>query len=206
MPRWRTHPEAAYVDLYWLPLGAGPGGAVVRASGWAYERLAAARERRTPARLYHAALVVHLAGDRYSVEMAPAWGPRAGQPGVCVTGSVGLRPLGVVRAFRYEVRAQCVELPDLAYAIEPPQRVADGPAAAHRILFQAHRVPPLTWGRDELGAGQMWNSNSLVAWLLATSGVDPATVRHPDGGHAPGWDAGIFAAEIHCLTGELAAR
>jgi hypothetical protein len=37
----------------------------------------------------------------------------------------------------------------------------------------------------------MWNSNSVVAWLLAASGIDPAAARLPDRGRAPGWDAGL---------------
>jgi hypothetical protein len=28
-------------------------------------------------------------------------------------------------------------------------------------------VPTLVWGRDELRAGEMWSSNSVVSWLLA---------------------------------------
>jgi V/A-type H+-transporting ATPase subunit A len=30
--------------------------------------------------------------------------------------------------------------------------------------------PTVTWGRDELRAGDMWSSNSLIAWLLIRSG------------------------------------
>ena len=39
------------------------------------------------------------------------------------------------------------------------------------------------WGRDELGAGEMWNSNSLTSWLIARSGL-PAESIQPARGRA----------------------
>jgi hypothetical protein len=42
------------------------------------------------------------------------------------------------------------------------------------VLALVPRVPTVTWGRDELAADEMWNSNSVVRWLLARSGIDPA--------------------------------
>jgi hypothetical protein len=39
----------------------------------------------------------------------------------------------------------------------------------------------------------MWNSNSVVAWLLERSGHD-ADLRPPGGGRAPGWAAGVALA------------
>ena len=38
--------------------------------------------------------------------------------------------------------------------------------AARQLLDLAPDVPTPVWGRDELGAGEMWNSNSVTAWLL----------------------------------------
>jgi hypothetical protein len=55
-------------------------------------------------------------------------------------------------------------------------------------------VPALVWGRDESHAGEMWNSNSLISWLIARSGLDVESVRPPAGGRAPGWDAGLVVA------------
>jgi hypothetical protein len=40
----------------------------------------------------------------------------------------------------------------------------------------------------------MWNSNSIVAWLLARAGFDMASVAMPANGRAPGWDAGLVVA------------
>jgi hypothetical protein len=52
-------------------------------------------------------------------------------------------------------------------------------------------VPTPVWGRDELKAGEMWNSNSLISWLIARSGLDVDSVHLPAHGRAPGWDAGL---------------
>ena len=54
--------------------------------------------------------------------------------------------------------------------------------------------PALTWGRDELGAADMRNSNSLIAWLLGSAGLEASRIRPPRGGRAPGWDAGVRLA------------
>ena len=48
----------AWVDLYWLPLGAG--GWFVRANGRVYEKWSAWREHRAPLDLYHSGLMVNL--------------------------------------------------------------------------------------------------------------------------------------------------
>ena len=50
------------------------------------------------------------------------------------------------------------------------------------------------WGRDELGSGEMWNSNSVIAWLLARVEVDVQAISPPHGGRAPGWRAGVECA------------
>ena len=68
--------------------------------------------------------------------------------------------------------------------------LTDSMRAIH-LLALVPLVPELTWGRDELGLGEMWNSNSLVAWLLAGSRHDVEGLRPPPGGRAPGWNAGL---------------
>jgi hypothetical protein len=40
----------------------------------------------------------------------------------------------------------------------------------------------------------MWNSNSLISWLIVRSGLDIESVALPRGGRAPGWHAGIVLA------------
>jgi hypothetical protein len=40
----------------------------------------------------------------------------------------------------------------------------------------------------------MWNSNSVIAWVLARSGIHAESIRPPSGGRAPGWQAGLEVA------------
>lgn len=115
--------------------------------------------------------------------------------GVAVEGPVGGRLLGRSGVLRYEVRCwRGGSIPDVGEAVDSPRRLTDDLAAARRILELVPSVPRLVWGRDELGVGEMWNSNSVVAWLLARAGLPAADVSAPDGGRAPGWDAGVAAA------------
>ena len=199
-----AHPPAAPstgsgIDLYWLPLGAG--GRVVPRCGRAYERLAAARAKRPRQPLFHAALQVAVDGTRHVIEMAPEWSSTDPGRGVVTVGPVGLRALGRLRAFRYEVRCwPGGRIPDVAWAVDSPQRVSDDDEQAARVLAQVARVPALTWGRDELELGDMWNSNSLVAWLLSTCGLDAGRLAPPRGGRAPGWTSGLV------LAGRVPAR
>jgi len=65
---------------------------------------------------------------------------------------------------------------------------------AYRVLSLVPQVPTPVWGRDELRTGDMWNSNSVVSWLIARSGLEPDEIPLPSRGRAPGWDAGIAAA------------
>jgi hypothetical protein len=40
----------------------------------------------------------------------------------------------------------------------------------------------------------MWNSNSVIAWVIARSGIDAESIQPPQGGRAPGWRAGVAVA------------
>ena len=194
------------VDLYWLPLGAGDH--VVKRFGRLYETVVAAREHREPCDLYHAALEVRLDGTRYVIESAPAWDRAEPDRGVVATGPVGARWLGRSRWFRYEVRRWREGLiPDAFAAVDSPRRVsADRDRAAH-VLDLAPHFPALTWGRDQQHLGDMWNSNSLIAWLLAASGHDTAVIAPPPRGRAPGWQSGLLAAPrpAHVLSAPTAS-
>jgi hypothetical protein len=85
-------------------------------------------------------------------------------------------------------------IPDATEAVDSPQRLSTDPVQAQQVLDLVPGFPPATWGRDELGAGEMWNSNSLIAWLLVCSGHDVESIGPPRGGRAPGWSAGLVAA------------
>ena len=65
-------------------------------------------------------------------------------------------------------------------------RVIDDSLVAQRILEHLPTIPTPVWGRDELRTGEMWNSNSVISWVLARSGVDCAALELPAGGRAPG--------------------
>jgi hypothetical protein len=187
-----TQPTA-HVDLYWLPLGAGT--VVVRWSGRVYEAIVARRQHRAAGALFHAALRVRLGDEQHVIEMAPVWGHGSGDRGVVGEGPVGARRLGRSPLFRYEVRRwRDGVIPDLVYAVAGPRRLSTDPGRARALLDLVPRFPNVTWGRDELAAGEMWNSNSLVAWLLARSGHDVRQIQPPDGGRAPGWSAGLVVA------------
>ena len=183
------------VWLLWIPLGAGSRVPVVHWNGLAYEAIAARREHRERRPLFHAALEVEADGARHVVEMTPAWGPGHTSAGAVATGPVGLRALGRSRFFRYEVHCwRDGVIPDREYAVGGAQLLTDDPAAARRILELAPTVPTPVWGRDELGTGDMWNSNSLVAWLLVRAGIPADDLAPPQHGRAPGWHAGLAVA------------
>ena len=166
----------------------------MRWSGHLYEVAAAALARRPRYDLFHSALEVSVNGVTAAVEMAPVWTKR-GDRGVVSEGPVGARLLGRSRLFRYEVRCWVGgSIPDLVAAVGGPVRVSSDPATARKILDLVPEFPTRTWGRDELGTGDMWNSNSLVSWLLARAGLETHDIRPPPGGRAPGWDAGLVAA------------
>lgn len=182
------------VDLFWIPLGAGAGGALFRWSGWLYEVLASRISGRPRCDLYHLALAVNLDGTTTTVEMAPVWVTR-GERGVVAEGPVGLRLLGHSRLFRYEVRSwPGGSILGAPFARCSPVTIAVGPEIGRRILDLVPQFPTQIWGRDELHTGDMWNSNSLVSWLLMRAGIDLTGIRPPPGGRAPGWDAGVIAA------------
>ena len=188
--------QSASVDLYWLPLGSGDNTHCVRTNGRVFERVAAWHQRRQPCDLYHAALQVSIGMDRFVIEMAPVWNTDASDRGAVCEGPVGMRWLGRSRLFRYEVRCwRGGDIPDITEAVDSPQRLSNADTArAELVLSLAPTFPTATWGRDELGTGDMWNSNSLVAWLLALSGHDLRSIRPPEHGRAPGWVAGLIVA------------
>jgi hypothetical protein len=186
-------PGEAAVDLYWIPLGAG--GHSVRFNGRVYEAIAAARTHRERCDLYHSALVVEVDGDRYTIELAPSPDADEASRGVVATGAVGSRYAGRLRLFRYEVRCwRNGSIPDLADAVDRPRRVSSDPRVARRLLALMRTVPTPVWGRDELNTGEGWNSNSVIAWLLAAAGIPTEALRPPARGRAPGWCAGLEVA------------
>ena len=204
-PRPAAAASEAGIELYWLPLGAG--GWFVKLNGRLWEAAHARLEHRRPLDLYHTALVVRVPEGRFVVEncwpIPDAAGPSRG---VRVQGPVGSRWLGRWRVFRYEVRCwRNGVIADADEAVASPQLLSDDPAVARRLLALVGSLPSPVWGRDELGTGEMWNSNSVIAWLLARSGLPTDVIRPPAGGRGPGWLAGLVMAHRHQQSNQQAA-
>jgi hypothetical protein len=181
------------VDLYWLPLGAG--GHSVRLNGRIFEAVVARLEKRPANDLYHSALIVNVPEGVFVIEQAPVRDRAGTLRGVVAEGAVGSRWARSLRTLRYENRCwRNGVIPDLDEAIDSPQRLTDDPSVARRVLDLVPTVPTPVWGRDELRTGEMWNSNSLISYLLAQSGLAAEHVQPPLGGRAPGWRAGLVAA------------
>jgi hypothetical protein len=157
-----ANPGDSAVNLYWLPLGAG--GHLVRLNGRIYEAVAAWLSGRPALDLYHSTLEIRVDGDAWVVEQAPVPDLRGEERGVVAEGPVGARWAGRFRIFRYEVRLwRGGSIPDVAEAVESPARLSEDPPDARRVLELIPQVPAPIWGRDELGTGEMWNSNAIIA-------------------------------------------
>jgi hypothetical protein len=181
------------IDLYWLPLGAG--GYSVRLNGRVFEAVVSRLQHRPACDLYHSALEVRVPEGRFVIEQAPVRDGNGARRGVAATGPVGSRWAGRFRIFRYEVRRwRDGVIPDVGEAVDSPRRLTDDPKCAHRLLDLVPSLPTPVWGRDELAAGEMWNSNSVSSWLIAHTGLDAESIQPPDRGRAPGWKAGLVVA------------
>ena len=188
------------IDLHWLPLGAGDN--FVRFNGRVYERLHAFLERRPRCDLYHSALEVTVPEGRFVIENAwPIPDLEGASRGVTVEGPVGNRHLGRFRVFRYEVRRwREGTIADIDKAVESPRPLSVDEDQARHVLALAEYVPAHVWGRDQLRVGEMWNSNSVISWLLTRADLPTAEIHPPAGGRAPGWASGVIAAERMMLT------
>jgi hypothetical protein len=190
----------ASVELYWLPLGAG--GWFVKLNGRIWEAIHALWQRRRPRDLYHTALVVRVPEGRFVVENCwPIPDGNGPSRGVVVEGPVASHWMGRWRVFRYEVRRwRDGIIADAGEAVASPQLLSDDSLQARRLLELVGSLPSPVWGRDELRTGEMWNSNSVIAWLLACSGLPTEQIRPPAGGRAPGWQAGLAMAHRSPMT------
>ncbi len=170
-----------------------------------YEAVLARIERRPPLDLYHSALVVNAPAGRFVVEVTPVGSGDGASRGAVAEGAVGSRSLQRLRIFRYEVRCwQNGTIPDVDEAVDSPVRLSCSAIITDRLLRLVPHVPMLVWGRDESRTRDMWNSNSVVSWLLAQCGVLVETVLPPEGGRAPGWQAGIAVARRRPLFPDAA--
>jgi hypothetical protein len=193
----------AGIYLFWIPLGAG-GTGFVRLNGRVYEAIKSRLERRPPLDLYHTALEVHVPEGRFTIENAwPSPDADIASRGVVKEGPVLSRRIARVRLFRYEVRRwRDGIISDVDEAVGGPRLLSTDLDSARHALQLVPSVPALIWGRDELGTGDMWNSNSVISWLLARIESRVHAIEPPAGGAAPGWEAGIVAAHRFEGTGQ----
>ena len=169
----------------------------MRLNGRVFEAIAARIDHRDRCDLYHSALIVRVPMCTYVIEQGPVWQNLPADRGVVAEGAVGARAAGRFKLFRYEIRCwRDGILPDIGEAIESPQRLTEDADAAERVLHVVRTVPAPVWGRDELQTGEMWNSNSVISWLIVRSGLDVDAVRLPAHGRAPGWHAGVVLARV----------
>src|ERR1700686_4048074 len=181
------------IDLYWLPLGAG--GNFVRFNGRVYEAIKARLDRRPVCDLYHSALQVFVPEGRYVVENTPVADDRGRERGVVIEGPVGACWAGRLRMFRYEMRRwRDGVIPDISEAVDRPRRLSSELSDARRILELMPLMPVPQGGRGQLGTGEIWNSTSMIAGLVARPGLEVNSIRPPAGGLAPGWNAVVVAA------------
>ena len=167
----------------------------MRWSGKAFEAVVAAFARRPRLDLYHSALLVRCDGADFAIEMTPVPDENGVARGVAGEGAVGSRWARRLRIFRYENRCwPGGSIPDLAEAVDSPIRLTEAESLARRVVELVPLAPSPVWGRDELATGEMWNSNSLISWLLVRSGIGVDGASPPAGGRAPGWRAGVVAA------------
>ncbi len=167
----------------------------MRLNGRLFEAVVARLEKRPPKDLYHSALIVRVPEGNFVIEQAPVRDGNGALRGVVAEGAVGSRWARSLRIFRYEIRRwRGGVIPDAGEAVDSPQRLTDDVSLARRVLELVPDVPTPVWGRDELQAGEMWNSNSLTSWLIARSGVGVDSIHLPADGRAPGWNAGLVVA------------
>jgi hypothetical protein len=175
----------------------------VRVNGRVFEAVAARLEHRPACDLYHSPLVVRVPVGPFVIEQAPAGRDPGSARGVVSEGAVGSRRAGRLRLFRYELRCwRDGVIPDVAEAVESPRRLTSDPQQAECLLDLVPTVPTPVWGRDELRTGEMWNSNSVISWLIARSGLPVESIAPPAGGRAPGWQAGLVVARRHEAVAE----
>ena len=167
----------------------------MRLNGQVFEAASAFLARRSSCDLYHSALVVRVPKGRFIIEQAPVGRGDGVERGVVSQGVVGSRWARRFRIFRYELRCwRDGVIPDIAEAVNSPRRLTNDADVAQRLIDLVPSVPMHVWGRDELRTGEMWNSNSMISWLIACSGLAAESIDPPAGGRAPGWHAGIVAA------------
>ena len=187
-----TSPPSA-VDLYWIPLGAG--GRLVRFNGRCSRRSpplagtghdATSTTRSSSSRSTATATRSSWRRRPTAIGSAGGWW-RRGPSGAAISAGC---PCSATRSVSWRGGT----IGDLGEAVGGPRRLSRDPGLARRLLDLVPAVPAARLGADKLHTGEMWNSNSVIAWLIAGAGVATELVAPPAHGRAPGWQAGLAVA------------
>lgn len=184
-----------YVRLYWVPVG---GTSITDVLDFIANRLIDNPDGKT---IYHSALEIQFpeGGEcrRFVIELTeseddPAEKARVGE-------TVEHNIFG---PFNYTIRLfRNGEVEDQVNAQAPITLSNDCRIASNiAALVAAEEVPDLDYGEKigtRSGATDRWTSNSVISWLLQRTGLNPGGIFPPDGGIAPGWDAGLSHAWDH---------
>ena len=186
--------QTAYVDLYWLPLGAG--GHSVRYNGRVFESVVARLEKRPVRDLYHSALVVRVPDGEFVIEQAPAFHGDGGLRGVVAEGAVGSRRPR--QATPLSLRDQMLAWrrhPGRERGRREPRRLTNDPASrsASSTSFADVPTPGLGTRRARCRRDVELELGDLLADRAQRHRTSMACIRQHDG-RAPGWRAGVVVA------------
>ena len=78
--------------------------------------------------------------------------------------------------------------------MDSPVPISADVAVIRHVMALLGKVPTPVWGPDELHTGEMWNSNSVISWVLDQASLLDRAGMPPPAGRAPGWDAGVIVA------------
>jgi hypothetical protein len=155
-----------FIDLYWLPVGAGTH--FQRFSLILYEGMAARLARRKRATLLHAALKIGRGDQYFTLEVTPA--PADPNTRHEVTGPVGVRGADKLRLFRYQV---CLRegdtLPDEEWAVVPALRLSeDSETVATAFARRLASTPGSRCPCFDRGSATFPRPHTNSSWLLPT--------------------------------------
>lgn len=180
-----------FVDLYWIPISGSSGTGMFGALGKLFVSNPENRD------LYHAALRIQLEDcSVYVIELEDYIDDEDERKakGVVVDGEFDFIPLKNT----YSIRRWRDGTIDDEGSAPPPTRMSTDCVVAQKVYDQAAKVPPNDyWSNDPKWGESRWTSNSVVAWILQSAGLNVWPCPTPPNGLAPGWSAGLIEAGGH---------
>lgn len=177
-----------YVDLYWLPVTGSSGSGLFGGLGKLFVVNPEGRD------LYHAALRIGLADcSTYVIELEDyiSDDDDRHEKGVVVDGEFAFLPFKNTYSIR-RWKDGTIEDENIA---KPPIRLTTDCDIAQKLYGLVPNVPANDyWDSNDKWGESRWTSNSVVAWLLQSAGINPSPPPVPPNGMAPGWSAGVLEA------------